>query len=68
MTMDSSLYHIYRVGNDLIHFDVDQSSWTVDQISDMADMLKNFVLDTDIEEFKRLGRFDIVEKLTRDTK
>jgi hypothetical protein len=34
----------------------------------MADMLKNFVLDTDIEEFKRLGRFDIVEKLTRETK
>ena len=68
MTIDSSLYHIYKVGDDMVHFDVDQCTWTIDQISDMADMLKNFVMDTEIAEFKRLGRFDIVEKLTRETK
>jgi hypothetical protein len=34
----------------------------------MADTLKSFVYDTEIQEFKRLGRFDIVEKLQRETK
>ena len=68
MTIDKSLYHIYKVGDNQIHFDVDQCTWTIDEISDMADMLKCFVMDTEIEEFKRLGRFDIVEKLQRETK
>jgi len=68
MTIDNSLYHIYKVGDDRIHFDVDQSTWTIDEISDMADMLKSFVMDTEIEEFKRLGRYDILEKFKREAK
>ena len=68
MTIDNSLYHIYTIGDQLVHFDVDKCTWTIDEISDMADTLKSFVYDTEIAEFKRLGRFDIVEKLTRETK
>ena len=68
MTIDNSLYHIYTLGDQLVHFDVDKSTWTIDEISDMADTMKSFVYDADIEEFKRLGRYDILEKMKHDAK
>ena len=68
MSCTSLAYHIYVLGDNMVHFDVDKCTWTIDEIADMADTLKSFVYDTEIQEFKRLGRFDIVEKLQRETK
>ena len=67
MTIDHSDYHIYTIGT-MVHFDVTKCTWTIDEIADLADTLKSFVYDTEIQEFKRLGRYDILEKLQRDSK
>ena len=41
-------------------FYTDRSVWTLDGLHEMVTMLKHYIQEEDIKEFKRLGRYDLI--------
>ena len=63
MTEESVPYALYsaEVGGVRKHFfNTFQKSYTIDELHDLVQMLKSYIQDEDIKEFKRLGRYDLI--------
>ena len=57
---DFTLYSLNEGGERKHIFYTDRSTWTLDDLHEMVTMLKHYIQDEDIKEFKRLGRYDLI--------
>jgi len=63
LTEETATYALYsvEVGGQRKHFfNTFKKCYTIDELHDLVQVIKSYIQDEDIKEFKRLGRYDLI--------